>query len=67
MTWTAYFLSHGDTDHSGGLYIFPDKIAVKNIYYNSLTIDKSEETLLAEYRKSWMQADERSGRGNAYT
>ena len=46
------FLSHGDTDHSGGLYIFPDKIAVKNIYYNSLTIDKSEETLLAEYRKA---------------
>ncbi len=43
------FLSHGDVDHSGGLYLFIDKIDVEKIYYNPITLDKSQKELLAQY------------------
>lgn len=46
------FLSHGDIDHSGGLYLFLDKIDIENIYYNSITIGDSERELLAQYGQS---------------
>lgn len=43
------FLSHGDIDHSGGLYVFLDKIQIDRIYYNPITVDQREMELLAEY------------------
>ena len=45
------FLSHGDIDHSGGLYVFLDKIQIDRIYYNPITVEQREKELLAEYEQ----------------
>lgn len=47
------FISHEDTDHSGGLYAFLGKLGVKNIYLSNAALDRLDlYNLLQRYESA---------------